>query len=70
MILEGPQQEGKDIFEGRLTGISVADMAIAIADEIEQQKLVWKHWSAWADISEDLPAPSYLKLDTVDGGSP
>jgi putative NADH-flavin reductase len=69
MILEGEQQEGKDIFEGRLTGISVADMAIAIADEVEQQKLVGKHWSAWGDISEDLPAPSYLRLDAVEGGS-
>jgi putative NADH-flavin reductase len=69
MILEGEQQEGKDIFEGRLTGISVADMAIAIADEVEQQKLVGKHWSAWGDISEDLPAPAYLRLDAVDGGS-
>jgi putative NADH-flavin reductase len=69
MVLEGEQQAGKDIFEGRLTGISVADMAIAIADEIEQQKLVWKHWSAWGDISEDLPGPSYLRLDAVEGGS-
>jgi putative NADH-flavin reductase len=69
MILEGEQQEGKDIFEGRLTGISVADMAIAIADEVEQQKLVGKHWSAWGDISEDLPAPAYMRLDAVDGGS-
>ncbi|KAH3945658.1 hypothetical protein HBH70_122480 [Parastagonospora nodorum] len=69
MVLEGEQQVGKDIFEGRLTGISVADMAIAIADEIEQQKLVWKHWSAWGDISEDLPGPSYLRLDAVEGGS-
>lgn len=69
MILEGEQKEGQSIFEDRLTGISVADMAIAIADEIEQQKLVYKHWSAWGDISEDKPAPSYLRLDSVQGGS-
>jgi putative NADH-flavin reductase len=69
MILEGEQQQGKDIFEGRLTGISVSDMAIAIADEIEERKLVWRHWSAWGDISEDVPAPSYLRLDSVEGGS-
>jgi putative NADH-flavin reductase len=69
MVLEGEQEEGKDIFEGRLTGISVSDMAIAIADEIEQQKLVYKHWSAWGDISEDKPAASYLRLDVVEGGS-
>lgn len=65
MVLEGEQQEGKDIFEGRLTGISVSDMAIAIADEVEKQELVWKHWSASADISEDMPAPAYVTLDGV-----
>lgn len=68
MVLEGEQQ-GDNIFEGRLTGISVADMAIAIADEVENEKLVWKHWSAWGDISEDMPAPAYLTLDVVDGGN-
>ncbi|KAH7061622.1 hypothetical protein BKA63DRAFT_559147 [Paraphoma chrysanthemicola] len=69
MVLEGSQKQGESIFEGRLTGISVADMAIAIADEVEEQKLVWKHWSAWGDISEDMPAPAYLTLESVDGGS-
>lgn len=69
MVLEGERQEGKDVFEGRLTGISVADMAIAIADEVEEQRLVWKHWSAWGDISEDEPAPAYVTLDAVEGGS-
>ncbi|EDU50597.1 NADH-flavin reductase [Pyrenophora tritici-repentis] len=69
MVLEGEQKEGEDIFEGRLTGISVADMAIAIADEIEQRKLVWKHWSATGDISEDVPGPAYMKLSAIEGGS-
>ncbi|KAF1830648.1 hypothetical protein BDW02DRAFT_642026 [Decorospora gaudefroyi] len=68
MVLEG-EQKGDDVFEGRLTGISVADMAIAIADEVEGQKLVYKHWSATGDISEDLPAPAYVALDAVEGGS-
>ena len=69
MVLVGEQQEGKDVFEGRLTGISVGDMAIAIADEVEQQKLVGKHWSAWGYLSEDVPGKSYLRLDEVEGGS-
>jgi len=69
MVLVGEQKKGEDIFEGRLTGISVADMAIAIADEIEGENLVGKHWSAWGDIHEDLPAPAYLRLDAVKGGS-
>lgn len=69
MVLQGEQKAGQSIFEGRLTGISVADMAIAIADEVEQQKLVYKHWSASGDISEDVLAPAYVKLDSVEGGS-
>ncbi|KAF2682346.1 NAD(P)-binding protein [Lentithecium fluviatile CBS 122367] len=69
MVLEGEQKEGENIFEGRLTGISVGDMAIAIADEIEGENLVGKHWSAWGDISEDVPGPAYLRLDAVEGGS-
>ncbi|EUC31231.1 hypothetical protein COCCADRAFT_6851 [Bipolaris zeicola 26-R-13] len=69
MVLLGERQEGKDIFEGRLTGISVGDMAIAIADEVEQRKLVGTHWSAWGDISEDVPAPAYASLEAVGGGN-
>ncbi|ORY05695.1 hypothetical protein BCR34DRAFT_43738 [Clohesyomyces aquaticus] len=68
MVLEG-EQKTDNIFEDRLTGITVADMAIAIADEIENEKLVWKHWSATGDISEDKPAPAYLTLEAVEGGS-
>jgi putative NADH-flavin reductase len=67
MILVGKEQP-QSIFEGRLTGISVADMAIAIADEVESEKLVGKHWSAWGDISEDKPAPAYLTLDGIMDG--
>lgn len=62
MVLVGEQKDGESIFEDRLTGISVADMAIAIADEVENERLVHKHWSAWGDISEDKPAPAYLTL--------
>ncbi|PSN62975.1 NAD(P)-binding protein [Corynespora cassiicola Philippines] len=66
--LEG-KQTGDSILEGRLTGISVADMAIAIADEVENEKLAGKHWTAWGDISEDKHAPSYLTLDAVNSGA-
>ncbi|KAH7345885.1 hypothetical protein BKA66DRAFT_506206 [Pyrenochaeta sp. MPI-SDFR-AT-0127] len=69
MVLQGEQKKGESIFEGRLTGISVADMAIAIADEVEKQKLVYKHWSASGDISEDVPAPAYMTLEAVEEGS-
>jgi putative NADH-flavin reductase len=69
MVLEGDRKDGESVFEGRLTGITVADMAIAIADEVENEKLVGKHWSATGDISKDQPAPAYLHLDSVEGGS-
>lgn len=69
MVLEGEQQSADNIFEGRLTGISVADMAIAIADEVENEKLVGKHWSASGDISEDKPGAAYLTLEVAEGGS-
>jgi putative NADH-flavin reductase len=69
MVLEGEQKAGESVFEGRLTGITVADMAIAIADEVENEKLVGKHWSATGDISQDKPAPAYLTLEAVEGGS-
>ncbi|KAF2707706.1 hypothetical protein K504DRAFT_511605 [Pleomassaria siparia CBS 279.74] len=65
MVLVGEQKEGESVFEGRLTGISVADMAIAIADEVEGRKLMGKHWSAWGDISEDQPGKAYLTLEEV-----
>ena len=69
MVLVGQQKQGESVFEGRLTGISVGDMAIAIADEVEGRKLVGKHWSAWGDIGEDRPGKAYLTLDSVEGGS-
>lgn len=67
MVLVG-EQEGDNVFEGRLTGISVGDMAVAIADEVEGERLVGKHWSAWGDIGEDRPGPAYLTLEAVEGG--
>ncbi|CBX95805.1 hypothetical protein LEMA_P029570.1 [Plenodomus lingam JN3] len=69
MVLVGEQKEGESVFEGRLTGISVGDLAIAIADEVEGRRLVHKHWSAWGDISEDVPGEAYVTLDQVEGGS-
>ncbi|KAI1871225.1 uncharacterized protein JN550_004670 [Neoarthrinium moseri] len=48
--------------ENRLHGITAADLAIAIADEAETQKFIGKHWSAFADMSDDTPTPSYVTL--------
>lgn len=57
------EPKGDNALDGRLLGISVADLAIAIADEAETQKHKYKHWTATADLSDDTPAPSYLTLE-------
>ena len=53
---------GVDGFDGRLLGISAADLGVAIADEAENQNKVWKHWTAVADLTDDEARPSYVKL--------
>ncbi|KAF9871188.1 nad-dependent epimerase dehydratase [Colletotrichum karsti] len=50
------------IFEGRLQSISVPDMAVAIADEIEQQTKVWKHWCPFTEGLDDEPGPTYVTI--------
>lgn len=55
--------------DGRLLGISCADLAVAIADEIETPKYRSRHWTAVGDLSDDNPAPIYLKLDMFADGS-
>ena len=59
--------EGSDSvdLEGRLLGITVADMAVAIADDAERQENLGKHWTAVGSLEDDTPAPSYLTLDNV-----
>ncbi|KAJ3540332.1 hypothetical protein NM208_g5114 [Fusarium decemcellulare] len=57
------EPRGDNLLDGRLTGISAADLAIAIADEVETQQHRFEHWTASADLSDDTPAPSYLTLN-------
>ncbi|UPK95104.1 hypothetical protein LCI18_006039 [Fusarium solani-melongenae] len=59
-----PAPKGTDVssLDGRLHGISAADLAVAIADEIENKRLAGKHWSAFADMSDDTPTPSYVTI--------
>ncbi|KAF4967735.1 hypothetical protein FSARC_4796 [Fusarium sarcochroum] len=56
------EPQGDNPLEGRLLGVSAADLAIAIADEVETRKYIYQHWSATSDLSDDTPAPSYLTL--------
>lgn len=50
-------------FEGRLQSISVPDMAVAIADEVEQQTKVWKHWCPYTKGLDDKPGPTYATIE-------
>ncbi|KAE8140109.1 hypothetical protein BDV38DRAFT_290843 [Aspergillus pseudotamarii] len=62
--LKGAQQGG-DVLDGRLRGISAADLAVAIADEIENRQLIHRHWTASADLSDDTIYPSYVTAEDV-----
>ena len=61
-LLPEDQAESDNIYAGRLLGISAADLAVAIADEVEQQNKVGRHWSAVADLVDDSAAPNMAVL--------
>ena len=56
-----PSLDGNE-FEGRLLGISVADLAVAIVDEMEKLEKVGRHWSAVSEWADDVPMESYVKI--------
>lgn len=49
-------------FEGRLLGVSVADLGVAVADEVEGGKLVRRHWSPVGEWEGDGVGVGYAKL--------
>lgn len=49
-------------YEGRLLGISAADLGVAIADEAEKQEKVGWHWSAFAELPSDEAMSSYARI--------
>ncbi|KAJ5556350.1 hypothetical protein N7494_000265 [Penicillium frequentans] len=55
----------ENMLDGRLTGISAADLAVAIVDEIESPQLLHKHWTASADLSNDIAHPCYVTSDDI-----
>jgi putative NADH-flavin reductase len=61
-LLSEEHAEADNVYAGRLMGISAADLAIAIADEVEKQKKVGRHWSATAELSDDFSAPNVATL--------
>ncbi|KAB8208926.1 hypothetical protein BDV34DRAFT_222181 [Aspergillus parasiticus] len=58
-------QQGEDVLDGHLTGISAADLAVAIADEIENPQLMYKHWTASGDLSGDTVYPTYVTVENI-----
>ncbi|KAK4542212.1 hypothetical protein LTR36_007060 [Oleoguttula mirabilis] len=54
-------------YDGRLLGISAADLALAIADEVETQGKVGWHWTAVADLAEE-DAPMMPAFATIGFG--
>ena len=56
-----PSPDGNE-FEGRLLGISAADLAVAIVDEAEKQEKVGRHWSAVSEWERDEPTPTTITI--------
>lgn len=59
--LKGDEKDPTNL-DGRLHGITAADLAIAIADEAEIQSKCWTHWTAFGNLSDDTPTASYVTL--------
>lgn len=49
-------------YEGRILGISAADLSMAIVDEAEKQEKVGKHWSAVSEWEDDVPYPTLVTI--------
>lgn len=49
-------------FEGRLLGISAADLAVAIVDEAEKREKVGRHWSAVSEWEGDEAMPTTITI--------
>ncbi|KAK1656506.1 hypothetical protein BDP55DRAFT_569253, partial [Colletotrichum godetiae] len=50
-------------FEGRLHGISLSDMAVAVAEEAEGQTKGWKHWCPFVPDLDEEGGPVYAKIE-------
>ena len=61
-VKPAPEGTKASVSEDRLHGISAADLAIAIADDVESQNLAWKHWSALGDMSDDITTSAYITI--------
>ncbi|EEU33864.1 uncharacterized protein NECHADRAFT_82300 [Fusarium vanettenii 77-13-4] len=55
-------ESGIALFDGRMHGISLSGMALAVAEEVESQKHLWKHWCPYVPELDDTPGPVYVKI--------
>lgn len=56
------KNDPKDL-EGRLLGISTVDFIHAVADDAETKFGLRKHWSAYTELKDDTPLPSYVSFE-------
>jgi len=53
-----PLQGGQNPpYEGRLLGITVKDLAMAVAEEVERRDMLWKHWTVWTPAEDAIDEP-------------
>ena len=58
---KGSSENGNE-FEGRLLGVSVAYLAVAIVDEAEKREKIGKHWSPVSEWEGDEAMPTTVKI--------
>lgn len=58
----GSKSEDGNEFEGRLLGVSAADLAVAVVDEVEKKEKVGKHWSPVSEWEGDEPMPTIITI--------
>ena len=56
------KSEDGNEYEGRLLGVSVADLAVAVVDEAEKREKVGKHWSPTSEWDSDEPMPTIITI--------
>ena len=56
------KSEDDNEFEGRLLGVSAADLAVAIVDEAEKREEIGKHWSPVSEWEGDEAMPTTITI--------
>lgn len=60
--LDPKMDQGVEDLDGKMLEITTGDMAVSIADEAEQKKKTWKHWTMVGNVEPDEPVPTYARL--------